>query len=338
MTPQAYFDLMTKSQTLADAGQHAAVAGLLSREADDVIKSSATLALVFGISLGRLGRYQSAATWIRSALHRARQTGDRTVEARSLNVLGAIAIESGFVDDAIQHLSQGIEIARLTDDHTTMGRCANNLGIIASLRGDYCGAVSSFTRALVAFDRGGSQHGLAETLANTAITYRDQAEYHRALDYADQAVHGAEATDDLSLVAQTWACRAEVRLRAGDAPLARREAETALTTHRQIHDIVGEAEDLRVLALTLFDMGDWAGAEQTLRSVLDRAEQLRRPLLSATTNRDLARILSETGRWEEAREIGQRARVQFNRLGAVAEAFKLDDLAMAGQEIGGWQA
>lgn len=338
MSPQAYLDLITKARALADAGQHAAVARHLSCEADEIIKSSAALALMYGISQGRLGRYQTAGTWIRSALHRARQTADRSVEARSLNVLGAIALDSGFIDDAIQHFSQGLEIARLTDDHTTMGRCANNLGIIASLRGDYCGAVSSFTRALVAFDRGGSQRGSAETLANMAITYRDQEEYHRSLDHADQAVHTAEATEDLSLVAQTWACRAEVRVRSGDAPLARREAETALTTHRQIHDIVGEAEDLRVLALTLFETGDWVGAEQTLRNVLERADQLRRPLLSATTNRDLARILSETGRWEEAREIGQRARVQFNRLGAVAEAFKLDDLAMAGQGIGGWQA
>ncbi len=207
-----------------------------------------------------------------------------------------------------------------------MGRCANNLGILANLRGDHSAAIASFTRALAAFERAGLVRGTAETLHNMGISYRDNGDYAQALEHADRAVQTATETGDQVLIGQAWSGRAETRARSGDVRLARREAETALVLHRKINDLIGEMEDLRILALTLSTDDDLAGAERTLRDVIDRAESLERPLLVANARRDLAHLLQRQGRHEERKEVAQRARTQFVELGAMGQARCLNDL------------
>ncbi len=288
------------AQELANKGQFAAVVGFLSAERRDILHRSPTLALLRGIAHARLGDYERGRAWVVIALDRSRETADGHVEARALNVLGAIAFERGTIDEAERHFSQGLEAAKQIDDTMTLGRCANNLGILANLLGG------------------------ADT--NMGISYRDHGDYTQALAQSDRAVHAASITGDPVLVGQAWAGRAEIRVRAGDAPLARREAETALTMHRKINDPIGEMEDLRILALTLNAGGERAGAERVLQDVIDRAEAFHRPLLAANAGRDLAHVLHEQERTDEMKEIAHQARARFVELGAMGEARRLDEL------------
>jgi tetratricopeptide (TPR) repeat protein len=249
------------------------------------------------------------------------------LEARALNLSGAVAFDMGRIDEAARYFTQALAEAEQEDDPATVGRCSNNLGIIASLRGDHGRAVGSYTMALAAFRQAGLHAGAAETLHNLAIAYRDQGNLEGALQTADQAVHEASEAGDLRLVALTQGGRAEIRLLAGDAAVAQREAEHAVATHREVGDIVGEAEDLRVLGCALAALGNEGEADRTLRLVIDRAEAFGRPLLAARAERDLARLfLTRVGREEEASDLARRARARFIRLGADAEVRSLDQL------------
>lgn len=315
-----------KVKSLAASGKFASVLDLLDEESPDGMRRSATLALLYGISKARLGDFASGKEWAGVALERARATADAPVEARALNVLGAVAFENGRIDEAERYFSQGLDAAKQIEDPMTMGRAANNLGVIANLRGDHPRAVASFTRALTSFEQAGSQRGVAETLNNMGISYRDHGDYHEALDHADRAVQAAESVGDPILTGQTWAGVAEVRVRAGDARLARRDAEAALALHREADHAIGQTEDLRILALTLIGTGDQEGAERMLRDVIGEAEHYGRPLLAANAGRDLAQLLAEQGRWDETRDVARTARAQFNQLGAVAEVKALDGL------------
>lgn len=313
-------------QKLAETGRHAAVVDYLGALAPEEVTKSPTLALLFGIAHARLGQDDVGKRWVAVALERSRERGDRMVEARALNVSGAIAFEAGRIDEAAQYFTRALAEAERDGDRATVGRCSNNLGIIANLRGDYGRAVGSYTMALAAFQQAGLGTGVAETLHNLAITYRDQGDLSKALESADQAVHEATEAGDLALVAGTQGGRAEIRVLAGDAGVARREIEHALATHRQVGDVVGEAEDLRVLGCVLTELGEVSEAEPTLRNVIDRAEALGRPLLAALAERDLARLLHRLERTSEARELVRRARVRFKQLGAEAEVRHLDQL------------
>ncbi|MBI2614883.1 MAG: tetratricopeptide repeat protein [Gemmatimonadetes bacterium] len=299
-------------QQLADTGRHTAVVDYLTGLPDQEVAKSPTLALLFGSACARLGRDEQAQRWVAVALARARERGDRPVEARALNLCGAIAFDMGRIDDAAQHFTEGLAQAEREDDPATVGRCSNNLGIIASLRGDHGRAVGSYTMALAAFQQAGLHAGVAETLHNLAMTYRDQGDL--------------EATEagDLRLVAWTQGGRAEIRLLAGDPAVARREVEHAIAMHRDLGDIVGEAYDLRVLGCVLAELGDEAEAERTLRQVIERAEAFGRPLLAALAERDLAKLFLKVGREEKASDWARRARTRFIKLGAQAEVRSLD--------------
>jgi tetratricopeptide (TPR) repeat protein len=319
--------MLNRVQKLADSGRDAAVVAELGALPVHELGQSPTLGLLFGIAQARLGRSSSGKQWVATALETAQARGDSTVAARALNVSGAIAFEEGQVDEAVGYFTRGLAEAERLGDRATVGRCSNNLGIIANLRGLYGRAIGSYTMALAAFQQAARRAGVAETLHNLAITYRDQRNLAKATETEERAADEANAAGDLSLVGLIHCGRAKIRLRAGDADLARVEVNRALATHREVGDVVGEAEDLRTLAGALELLGQPAQAEFMLRDVIGRAERLNRPLLAARAERDLARLLLRRKQTPgAARDLALRARSRFNGLGAVVEVRRLDGL------------
>jgi tetratricopeptide (TPR) repeat protein len=194
------------------------------------------------------------------------------------------------------------------------------------LRGDYHAALGWYGLALGAYERARFGRGIADVRHNVGITRLDQGRYTDGLEAAERALEAAAEAGDETVLAQALAGRAEIRAAAGDAALARREAERALAAHRALGDGAREAEDLRILARASWADGDRAEAERLLREVTERAETQGRPLLAAAGARDLAILLAEDHRTEEARGFAVEARDRFARLGARAEVEKLERL------------
>ncbi|HEY2824767.1 MAG TPA: hypothetical protein VGI83_04410 [Gemmatimonadales bacterium] len=318
--------MVNRLQKLSDSGRSAAVVAELGALPVQELEQSPTLALLFGIAQGRLGRFSSGKQWVAAALDAARARGDSSVEARALNVAGAIAFEEGRIDEAMGHFTQGGAEAERRGDRTTVGRCTNNMGVIANLRGEYGRAIGSYTVALAAFQQAGYRTGIAEALHNMAITYRDQRTLAKALEAEEQAAAEAQAVGATALLGLIFSGRAAIRLWAGEGEVARFEVQRALDLHREVDDAVGEAEDLRVLAGALDLLRETPRAEALLRDVIVRAKRLNRPLLIADAERDLSRLLKRTERAAEAREVAVSAKKGFESLGAVVEVRRLDAL------------
>jgi tetratricopeptide (TPR) repeat protein len=316
--------MLNKVQDLAETGQHSGVLEYLSARPRDEIERSPTLALLYGIAYSRLGQNAEGDRWVELALRLARERGDRAVEAHALNALGATDLACGRIEQAAGRFMEALALAKREGDHATVGRACNNLGIVAYSRGDYGRAVGSFTLALAAFQQASKRAGVAQVLHNLAMTYRDQGDLAKALETADAAVEEAEASGDLRLGASVRGGRAEIRLMSGDAEVARREIERALQTERELGDVVGEAQDLRVLAGALAAVGEAEQAEEMLLRVVAQAEEHCRPVLVAQAERDLAHVLGMQQRRSEALEFARKARVRFLELGAEAEVAKLD--------------
>lgn len=308
---------------LTDQGRFAEVIGWLRDREPDAIAGSPTLALCCGIAHGRLGHHDQAARWVDMVLSRA---GDRALHTRALNVRGAIALESGRLDEAADYFVRALAEANALGALGTLGRCCNNLGIVANLRGRHLDAVIWYTLALAAFRGARWAQGVAETEHDLRITYRDLGQLDHALESADRAVCAAKGTGNLSLLGSAIAGRAEIRALRGECRLAEREIHQALMIHRDQEDVMGEAEDLRVLALTTAALGDLDRAEQTYREAIEQAEIHNRPALGAEAGRDLAVLLAEQGRYDEARDAARAALVWFSQLGARAQARRLDAL------------
>jgi tetratricopeptide (TPR) repeat protein len=317
------------AQALADAGDYAELVTYLGGRTQDELEQSPMLALLCGIGHSRLGRLDVGQQWAMVALSRARVLGDRTLEVRGLNVCGAIALERGGISEATSFFTRAQEEAMQDNDMATLGRCANNLGIIANMQGDYGRAVGAYTRAIAAYQKARNDRGIAESQHNLAITYREQGRLDDAVRAADTAMREAELLGDRRLKAQALAGRAEIQVARGEPELAIREAQRAVVIHRDLKDAVRETEDLRILAVALGAAGRKREAEAMLREVIARAAKHARPLLVALAQRDLAYLLAREGNVAAAREAAQTARATLDRLGAKAEAEKLDALLSA---------
>src|SRR5437016_4342376 len=277
------------------------------------------LALLCGIGHSRLGRLDVGQQWAMVALSRARVLGDRTLEVRGLNVCGAIALERGGISEATSFFTRAQEEAMQDNDMATLGRCANNLGIIANMQGDYA-------RAIAAYQKARNERGIAETQHNLGIAYREQGRLDDAMHATDTAMREAERLGDRRLKAQALAGRAEIQVARGDPELAIREAQRAVVIHRDLKDAVRETEDLRILAVALGAAGRKREAEAMFREVIARAAKHERSLLVAIAQRDLAYLLAREGHIAAARAVPDTARATLERLGAKAEAEKLDAL------------
>ena len=314
------------AQELADGGRYAELLAYLEGRSQDELEQSPTLTLLCGIAHSRLGRLDLGQHWAMVAQLRARGLRDRTLEVRALNVCGAIALERGGTNEASYFFTRALEEATEGNDMTTVGRCANNLGIIANLQGDYARAAQAYTRAIAAYRKAKYDRGIVESQHNLGITYREQGQLDPALHAADAAVREAERLGDQRLAAQAVAGRAEIRVARGEPELAVHETERALAMHRELKDTVLETEDLRVLAAALNLAGKREDAKNVLREVINRGTEHGRPLLVATAQRDLARILVSEGDVAAAREVAHMARATFERLGARVEADKVGAL------------
>ncbi|HEV8382896.1 MAG TPA: tetratricopeptide repeat protein, partial [Gemmatimonadales bacterium] len=317
------------AQALADAGDYAELITYLGGRTQEELEQSPMLALLCGIGHSRLGRLDVGQQWAMVALSRARVLGDRTLEIRGLNVCGAIALERGGISEATSFFTRAQEEAMQDNDMATLGRCANNLGIIANMQGDYGRAVGAYTRAIAAYEKARNDRGIAESQHNLGITYRELGRLDDAVRATDTAMREAERLGDRRLKAQTLAGRAEIQVARGEPELAIREAQRAAVIHRDMKDAVRETEDLRILAVALGAAGRTREAEAMFREVIARAAKHERPLLVAIAQRDLAYLLAREGNLTAARETAATARATLDRLGAKAEAEKLDALLKA---------
>src|SRR6267378_3314682 len=307
--------VVAKARALAAAGHHAAVVEFLGAR-DQSELADPTLALLYGIAQARLGRHEQGLQWIDQALAAARQRGEHGVERHALNARGAIALLSGNLTEAADFCTQALMAASRDGDHATTGRASNNLGIISHLRGRHAEAISSWEIAAAAFHRAGQHIGVAECHNNLANAYREQG----ALD---KALAVAEAAGDEALFAVTLRGRAEIRVVRSEPELARRELDRVREIRGRLPDPVGEAEDLRVIALVLAAEGQVARAEKSLREVMGRAELHGRAQLQADATRDLALLLRKAGRLQEAIGAAQAAKAIFSRIGAESDIRKL---------------
>jgi tetratricopeptide (TPR) repeat protein len=314
------------AQELADAGRYAELLTYLSGRSENELEQSPMLTLLCGIAHSRLGRLDVGQQWAMVAQLRARMLRDRALEVRALNVCGAIALEGGGIDQATYFFTRAQEEAMEDNDMATVGRCANNLGIIANMQGDYRRAVGAYGRAIAAYQKASYGRGVVESQHNLGISYREQGQLDRALQAAGTAVREAERLGDRQLEAQALAGLAEIDAVRGESELAIQGAERALAMHRELKDAVRETEDLRILAVALGRAGKTQDAHAMLRAVIDRAKEHERPLLVAIAQRDLAHLLAGEGAVAAARDVAQRARETFERLGARVEIDKLDTL------------
>jgi tetratricopeptide (TPR) repeat protein len=207
--------------------------------------------------------------------------GDADGRMRALNLLGAVAFETGSLDRARERFEAALGLARGLDDVLLTARASNNLASVANLRGDSLEALSLYRAALLGYQRLGDRRGAGETCHNLALVFREIGALDDAEDACEQALRHAEVAGDRQLLALAVLGRAELDVDRANHDLAQKGIERGRVLMREAGDEVGVLEAERLDALIALRQGRVRDAAATAESGADRAQVLGARLLEA---------------------------------------------------------
>lgn len=318
--PDTLSALAAEVRDLVAARDWKTVAERLRPLAEEEPLSDPETAFYLADALRRVGETARALEVGRRVEAHVRRAGDHRLLLRTLNVVGMALFEAGRPADAEQYFSDLLASATEWGDEESAARASNNLGVLANVRGRRDLALTSYQRALAAYQRLGYTRGLAQTHYNLGISYRDlgfggeaDAHYARAVEYAE-----ASESEDVVALAETE--RAVLRARSGDGLLAESMARRALARFERIGDPTGAAQAVRVMAdAARVNRRDDLAAEYLERAYL-ATQAYPDPLLRAEVQRDRGLLFRDRGRVAAARDALADAEAHFRRIGAEAEA------------------
>ena len=129
-----------------------------------------------GVLAGEQGDYASADTLISESQDIARQLGDKTGVAVSLNALAVFARDRGDIVIAHALFEESLVLWRELGDQKAVARSLSNLANVVKLRGDYDRARSLYAECLSIFRGMGDRTGVAWSLNYQGDVARDQGD------------------------------------------------------------------------------------------------------------------------------------------------------------------
>jgi tetratricopeptide (TPR) repeat protein len=283
----------------------------------------AEASLLAATAATRLGELPVAAELADRALGEFAGRADADGKMRSVNLIGAIAFEHGRLADAEAAFAQALELARGQNDGLMAARASNNLASVAHLRGDAEMALSLYRQALLEYQRLGDRRGTAETCHNLGLAFRDMGAWPDANGATAEAVRHAEQVGEPTLMALAELGQAELRIEAGEWPLAQRGISRAAELSERAGDALGGAEAGRLRARLALAIGNAASALAEAESAGGIAGAHGSLLLEGECATLAMQALEVLGRSAEAAARRRRAVEIFTRLGAAAHLARL---------------
>jgi tetratricopeptide (TPR) repeat protein len=226
----------------------------------------------------REGDYDKARQSLEQSLALCRQSGDLKGEARSLCLLGEMAIDLHDYERASELLAQSASISRKLGDDPDLAYTMNNLGALALYRGDLVGAKAILEEATVLARAAGHIQALAFCKNNLGLSAMVDGDYEKAQALMEEGKELLWAVKDRSNQA--------VQLHnSGLLALLRRDLDRAADLCAQsigmgvdLLDRLSVTCDLDVLAAVAGERGDipravrlW-GAAEALREAIGAAQ------------------------------------------------------------------
>ena len=322
-------DPLRVARLAVQAGRFREAWALLDAQAGPVRRSAEWL-LLTAIARWRLGDFGSSRSAALQARDRYRALGDSDGEMRAENVAAAGAFGLGAMAEAERGFTRALELATGRRDELMMARCANNVGNVQFYLGQHAVALSYYRVAGARFDKVGFDYGVAETMINTGIVWRDLGNLRESQVAAERALEKAEQYGTWRLAAQALAMRGEARGLLGDLPLGKAQVNHALQVARDHEDREAETESLRILCNLHRVAGELEAGRQRGEEALALANTLGHPISLAEVHRDLGDLYQVAGRTADAVRCWEHAADGFTRLGAEARGQALREKARAG--------
>ena len=318
MPARASSDLLTQARASSERGSWPEVRALLDRHPAEA-RVHPELVTLYGEALLRTKSPIEAGLWLVENKSLVQRSGDRAALRKTLNLEGVANFETGELALAQDCFQEALELGRQDGDDLLLARASNNLGAIANVRGSPKEALSFYRAAIAPYQRLGNTRGLAETLHNLAISFRDLGDDLHAGEAERRSIEFAQQTGELGLVAMARVGLAELEFRAGDAAVAEAEARRAADEMATAGDAKGEADALRLVGAAATALGRHDAAARALARALELARARGYAVIEAEVHRALAELAMMRGDRTAARAAASEALAIHKRLGAVHE-------------------
>ena len=288
-----------------------------------------------GLEASRRGRWSVfdrhgyRAEWLAThhiALDSARETGDRSGQARVLNNLGMV-VGQQHQPDAIGYFEQAQVIYREIGDRASQARVANNLAFTCLILGRYEEAVTELFNALEMQRQVGHRYGEGVVLCNLAEAFVELGHHHDAINCSEQAIAIARAVGSMRDEGYALYNLGRAHLELGRSVKATGLFEQALAIHRSVADRYGEAHDLRLIGIAQVRAGRhaqaremWGQARRLFESVGERRQAAELDEIHLSSPPVLGESLVKAGIHDLGMADGQERRKE------VLDTFDDDDL------------
>jgi len=177
-----------------------------------------------GQVVNRKGDLQQAMSYYSRALGLARDLGDKSGEAASLNNIASIFQDRGELDKALDYYQQALDVEPLDSKKATK---YNNIAMVYSARAEYPKAIEYIDKAIALDQRSGDFHSAAIVILNKGAVQTDQGVFDDAEVTLKQGLIGIRKVGDQyweSIALMYFGQLAQARGRTDEAKQSYRDA------------------------------------------------------------------------------------------------------------------
>jgi predicted ATPase len=212
--------------------------------------------------------------WLGKLLKLAGPAVPTKARARALFAAGALAGEQGDYVSADALIGESQDIARQLGDKTGVAVSLNALGVFARDRGDVAIARSLFEESLALWRESGDQKAVARALSNLANVVKLQGDFDRARSLHVECLSIFRGLGDRTGVAWSLDYQGDVERDRGDSTAAQILYEQGLAIFREVDDRWGIAGTLADLGSLAREQGDFRTAHSMYRESIKCFQEL----------------------------------------------------------------
>jgi tetratricopeptide (TPR) repeat protein len=247
--------------------------------------------------------YSDAFQFGENSLDLYRKCGDELGVADAKRLLGQVLRLQGEYGKATEYFEQSMDLYKKTNDRRGMARTLESLGLVARVRGDLDQAVALASESLELRREMNDSFGISYSLYNLGAAAYEQGTYEQARVYLEESLSMRRRLGDQLGMAAAINVLGDIALDQDNAKLAQHLYQESLSMRRTMGDKYGVADDLQGLGQASILLDDIANAAVFFEERLALAAELDVLRITASAQRDWARIQYRLGKRSAAFEL-----------------------------------
>jgi len=274
-----------------------------------------------GVFYFRQGDYNQALHFYQEKLNLSLKIGDKKEISSALSQMGNCYYYLGDNEKAMEFYQNSLRFAQEIGDLKQEGIVLGNIGSVFGSKGEYAKALNYFEKRFKIGKKISDKSGVCHILGNMGKGYLYLEDYVKAEEIFKEQEKIAREMGDKFVLVFAISSLGRVKIYTGDLEKALELSEDALRLARQIR------EPYSILTLhgqiaTIYEINnDLKRAEKYYRLATLRAEKIGVMENLAQNLYNLANILYQTKRFDEARDVNEKAFDIATRLGEPQASF-----------------